>query len=303
MSDQVANMGPDALETAADPRRRTRASAAWLSFKRDKAAIVSLALLLVIVVACLAAPLLPFDPDQTDVVNRLAPPSAEHPFGTDELGRDYFARVLHGGRVSLTVGLLAMLTSLVIGIVVGTIAGLAGGVVDAVLMRCVDILSSIPWMILVMVVSIFLKPGLTSIILVIGLFSWMGIARLVRTETQTIKGRDFVNYAALCGVSMPVRIVRHIIPAALPTIITASTTAVAEAIMTESSLSFLGVGVQQPMSSWGSLLNAAQLTMQKDIFMAIIPGLLIVIVIFAFNKLGNVLRVFADPQVMNGERG
>ena len=294
---------PTEPEAAAIPRRRTRASAAWLAFRRDKTAIVSVSLLLVVVVACLLAPLLPVNPDATDIANRLAAPSEEHLFGTDELGRDYFARVLYGGRVSLAVGLLAMMTSLVIGIVVGTVAGLAGGIVDAVLMRAVDILSSIPWMILVMVVSIFLKPGITSIILVIGLFSWMGIARLVRTETQAIKQRDFVQYAHLCGVSMPVRIVRHVIPAALPTIITASTTALADAIMTESSLSFLGVGVQQPMSSWGSLLNAAQLTMQKDILMAIIPGLLIVIVIFAFNKLGNVLRVFADPQVMNGERG
>ena len=237
------------------------------------------------------------------MAHRLAAPSAQHIFGTDELGRDYFARVLYGGRVSLLVGCLAMLTSLAIGIVVGTVAGLVGGIVDAVLMRLVDVLSSIPWMILVTVVSLFLRPGITSIILVIGLFSWMEIARLVRAETQSIKERDFVQYARLCGVSVPRVICRHVIPSALPTIITASTTSLAGAIMTESSLSFLGVGVQQPMSSWGSLLQAAQTTMQNDIYMALIPGLLIVIVIFAFNKLGNIMRVFADPQVMSGERG
>ncbi|MBS5451328.1 MAG: ABC transporter permease [Coriobacteriia bacterium] len=291
------------LAPGEQPKKWTRFDAAWLAFRKDKTAVVSITLLAIIIVACLIAPLLPLNPNATDVVNRLSGPSLRHLFGTDELGRDYLARVLYGGRVSLLVGTLAMLTSLVIGIVVGTVAGLCGGIVDALLMRLVDILSSIPWMVLVMVVSIFLKPGITSIILVIGLFSWMEIARLVRAETQSIKERDFVQYARLCGVSTPRVIARHIIPSALPTIITASTTSLAGAIMTESSLSFLGVGVQQPMSSWGSLLQAAQTTMQNDIYMAIIPGLLIVIVIFAFNKFGNVMRVFADPQVMSGERG
>lgn len=284
-------------------RRRTRLDAAWTAFKRDKSAIISVTLLLIIVVLCLIAPLLPIDPNATSVANRLQGPGAPgHLLGTDQLGRDYLARILYGGRVSLLVGILAMLTSLVIGIVVGTVAGLVGGIVDGILMRLVDVLSSVPWLVLVTVVSIFLKPGLSSIILVIGLFSWMEIARLVRTETQSIKSRDFVQYAQLCGVSTWKVILRHIIPAALPTIITASTTSLAGAIMTESSLSFLGVGVQQPMSSWGSMLQDAQQYMQNDIWMAIMPGLLIVIVIFAFNKVGNVMRVFADPQVMSGER-
>ena len=286
------------------PRRRNiRLEAAWLAFKRDKTAIVSLSLLLIIIVACVVAPLLPIDPNATDLANRLAAPSWQHIFGTDEYGRDYLARVLYGGRVSLLVGVLAMLTSLVIGILVGTIAGLMGGIVDAILMRIVDILSSIPWLVLVTVLALFMGQGIGSIILVIGCFSWMEISRIVRAETQSIKERDFVQYAQLCGVSTLSVIVRHIVPSALPTILTASTTSLASAIMTESSLSFLGVGIQQPDSSWGSLLQAAQATMQNDIMMALIPGLLIVIVIFAFNKLGNILRVFADPQVMSGERG
>ena len=282
------------------PRRRNiRLEAAWLAFKRDKTAIVSLSLLLIIIVACVVAPLLPIAPNATD----LAAPSWQHIFGTDEYGRDYLARVLYGGRVSLLVGVLAMLTSLVIGILVGTIAGLLGGIVDAILMRLVDILSSIPWLVLVTVLALFMGQGITSIILVIGLFSWMEISRIVRAETQSIKERDFVQYAQLCGVSTLSVIVRHIVPSALPTILTASTTSLASAIMTESSLSFLGVGIQQPDSSWGSLLQAAQATMQNNIMMALVPGLMIVIVIFAFNKLGNILRVFADPQVMSGERG
>ncbi len=300
----MAEAVPTAVAPAARPKRRNiRLEAAWLSFKRDKTAIVSLSLLLIVVVACLIAPLLPLDPNATDLANRFAGPSLQHIFGTDEYGRDYLARVLYGGRVSLLVGVLAMLTSLVIGILVGTIAGLMGGIVDAILMRIVDILSSIPWLVLVTVLALFMGQGIGSIILVIGCFSWMEISRIVRAETQSIKERDFVQYAQLCGVSTFTVIVRHIVPSALPTILTASTTSLASAIMTESSLSFLGVGIQQPDSSWGSLLQAAQATMQNDIMMALIPGLLIVIVIFAFNKLGNILRVFADPQVMSGERG
>ncbi len=300
---QAATPTAQAAPVARPKRRNIRLEAAWLTFKRDKSAIVSLTLLLIIIVACVIAPLLPIDPNATDLANRYAAPSWQHIFGTDDYGRDYLARVLYGGRVSLLVGVLAMLTSLVIGILVGTVAGLMGGIVDAILMRIVDILSSIPWLVLVTVLALFMGQGIGSIILVIGLFSWMEISRIVRAETQSIKERDFVQYAQLCGVSTFSVIVRHIVPSALPTILTASTTSLASAIMTESSLSFLGVGIQQPDSSWGSLLQAAQATMQSNIMMALIPGLMIVIVIFAFNKLGNILRVFADPQVMSGERG
>lgn len=273
-----------------------------LALKHDKVAIVSLILLGIIILFALIAPLLPVNPNATDTVNRLQGPSAAHWFGTDELGRDYFARVIYGGRVSLVVGLLAMLTSLVIGVIVGTVSGFCGGIVDMILMRIVDILYSIPWMILVTVISIFLQPGLRTIILVIGLFTWMENARLVRAETLSIKEREFILYAQFSGVNMWKIIIHHIIPSVFPTIIVAATTTMASAIMTESSLSFLGVGVQQPMSSWGSLLQNAQGTMQNAFYMALIPGLLIVITIFAFNKLGNLLRIFVEPRVMNDEK-
>jgi peptide/nickel transport system permease protein len=273
-----------------------------LVLKHDKAAVISLIILAVVILLALIAPLLPMDPNATDVINRLKTPSISHFFGTDEVGRDYFARVIYGGRVSLLVGFLAMLTSLTIGVAVGTISGFCGGIIDTVLMRIVDILHSIPWMILVTVVSIFLKPGIQSIILVIGLFTWMEIARLVRAETLSLKEREFVLYAKFSGVSVFNIILRHIIPSVFPTIIVSATTSMADAIMTESSLSFLGVGIQQPMSSWGSLLQDAQGTMQNNFFMALIPGLLIIITIFGFNKLGNLLRVYVEPKVMNDEK-
>lgn len=272
------------------------------ALKKDKIAIVSLIFLAFIIIISLIAPLLPMDPNKTDVMNMLTPPSFEHWFGTDEVGRDYLARVIYGGRVSLLVGVLAMLASVFIGVTVGTISGYCGGIIDMILMRIVDIMSSIPWMILVTVISIFLNPGLKSIIIVIGCFTWMEIARLVRAETLSIKEREYVMYAKFVGTPFWKVILMHIIPSVFPTIIIAATTSIAGAIMTESSLSFLGIGIQQPMSSWGSLLQSAQTNLQNALYMAFIPGLLIVCTIFAFNKLGNLLRIYVEPRVTSGEK-
>ncbi|HIS62601.1 MAG TPA: ABC transporter permease [Candidatus Scybalomonas excrementigallinarum] len=272
------------------------------ALKKDKIAIISLIFLAFIIIISLIAPLLPMDPNKTDVMNMLTPPSKEHWFGTDEVGRDYLARVIYGGRVSLLVGVLAMLASVFIGVTVGTISGYCGGIVDMILMRIVDVMSSIPWMILVTVISIFLNPGLKSIIIVIGCFTWMEIARLVRAETLSIKEREYVMYAKFVGTPFWKVILMHIIPSVFPTIIIAATTSIAGAIMTESSLSFLGIGIQQPMSSWGSLLQSAQTNLQNALYMAFIPGLLIVCTIFAFNKLGNLLRIYVEPRVTSGEK-
>lgn len=281
---------------------RRRMENVFSALRHDKAAMFTIGFLLLIIIISVLAPLFPMDPNATDIQNMLTGPSLKHPFGTDELGRDYMARIIYGGRVSLLVGILAMLTSVAIGVLVGTFAGYLGGIVDMVLMRIVDIMSSIPWMILVTVISIFLKPGLRSIIIVIGFFTWMEIARLVRAETLSIKEREYVMYADFVGIPVWMIIARHVIPSVLPTIIIASTTSIAGAIMTESSLSFLGIGIQQPMSSWGSLLRNAQSNLQNAIYMAVIPGILIILTIFAFNKLGNLLRIFAEPRVTAGEK-
>lgn len=282
--------------------RSTKMDSVLLALGHDKIAIIFLLLLGIIILFALIAPLLPINPNATDMANRLQGPSMKYLFGTDELGRDYFARVIYGSRISLLVGVLAMVTSLTIGVVVGTVSGYCGGMVDMVLMRIVDILYAVPWMILVTVISIFMKPGIQTIIMVIGFFTWMEIARLVRAETLSVKEREFILYAEFSGVGIGGIIIHHIIPAVFPTIIVSATMTMAGAIMTESSLSFLGVGVQQPMSSWGSLLQSAQGTMQNAFYMALIPGLLIVITIFAFNKLGNLLRIFVEPRVMNDEK-
>ncbi|MCC8067150.1 MAG: ABC transporter permease, partial [Clostridiales bacterium] len=209
---------------------------------------------------------------------------------------------IYGGRVSLLVGILAMLASASIGIAVGTIAGYCGGLVDSILMRLVDVLSSIPWLILVTVVSLFMKRGIRSIILVIGLFTWMGTARLTRAETLSLKEREYIQYAKFMGVPMWKIILFHIIPSAFPTIIIVATTSIADAIMTESSLSFLGLGIVQPASSWGSLLQKSQSYLQSSIHMAMIPGILIILTVFSFNKLGNLLRIYVEPRVSDGEQ-
>ena len=269
--------------------------------KENKSALIAIGFLIIIVSISIFAFIIPINPDITDTSNMLQGPSLKHLFGTDELGRDYFVRTIYGGRVSLTVGILAMIISTSIGVTVGTISGYFGGKIDNILMRFVDIISSIPWMILVTVISIFLKPGLQAIIIVIGFFSWMETARLVRAETLSIKEREYVLYANSIGESSSKVIFKHIIPSVFPTIIISSTSSIAGAIMTESSLSFLGLGIQPPMSSWGNLLQNAQTNLQSAPYMALLPGLLIVLTIYSFNKLGNVLRVFAEPKISGGE--
>ena len=257
---------------------------------------IAILFLIFLVLLSLLAPFIPLDPNKTDVSNMSAMPSLEHLFGTDEVGRDYFIRVIHGGRVSLLVGILAMLASTFIGTVIGLVSGYFGGFIDNLFMRIVDVLSSIPWMVLVIVLSVFLKPGLLTIIIVIGCFSWMSTARLVRAETLSAKEREYVVYADFIGIQPLKIITRHILPNVLPTLIIAATMNISGAIMTESALSFLGVGIQQPMASWGSLLQNAQSSLQRAPHMAILPGLFIVLTVYSFNTLGNFLRDVASVE-------
>lgn len=251
---------------------------------------IAIVILATLIVLSVSAPLFSIDPNATDVTSMMQPPSGAHWFGTDELGRDYFIRVLYGGRVSLYVGVISMLATTLIGLIIGLISGYFGGWVDTLLMRLVDILSSIPWLVLVIVLSVFMKPGLTTIIIVIGGFSWMSLARLVRAETLALKERDYVVYSQFIGIN-PVKImIQHILPGVVPTMLVASTASIAGAIMTESSLSFLGVGLQPPHASWGSLLQNAQSSLQRAPHMALIPGLLIMLTVYGFNQLGHLLR-------------
>lgn len=264
----------------------------WLRFS----IVAPTIFLATVVTLSLICPVLPLDPNEMDLDSMSAPPSWNHWFGTDSLGRDYFARVLYGGRISLLVGFLAMLTSTTIGTVVGLVAGYGNKFVDALLMRLIDILSSIPWMVLIVVVSVFLKPGLWTIIAVIGCFSWMATARLVRAETLSLKERLYVGYASYIGVSAPRIVFRHIFPQTWPTIVVAATTSLASAMMTEASLSFLGVGIQAPMASWGSLLQTAQGELQRLPHLAVIPGLMIIATILSVSTLSSTVRTVKEAR-------
>ncbi len=260
------------------------------SILRHPIYLLSALFLLVLICLSLGAPLLPLDPTATNVSQMSQPPSWQHLFGTDEVGRDYLIRVVYGGRVSLLVGILAMLTATFIGTVIGLVAGYFGGWLDNVLMRAVDVLSAIPWLVLVIVLSVFLKPGLTTIVIVIGGFSWMSIARLIRAETLAAKERDYVAYGRFIGQKSLTIIAKHVFPSVLPTLIVAATNSISSAIMTQSALSFLGMGIQQPMSSWGSLLQNAQATLQSAPYMAILPGLFVVLTVYSFNNLGDFVK-------------
>jgi len=257
---------------------------------RSVSALLAIAFLVVLALVSLLAPLLPLDPTSTDLAARWLPPSAEHWFGTDELGRDYFSRVVYGGRISLTVGVLAMIAATAIGVVVGLVAGYAGGRLDDLLMRFVDFLSSIPCLGLAARVRSLLRPGRWAIISGIAAFQWMEKARLVRAETLSLRERPYVGYARYIGVRRVLVVSRHVLPDAAPTIIVAATASISNAILTESALSFLGLGIQPPMASWGSLLETAQGSLQAAPYLALIPGILILLTVLSFNVLGDALR-------------
>ncbi len=267
--------------------------------KQNKLGAIALVIIILLVIASIFAFLSPHDPNKIDIMNSLASPNKDHIFGTDEMGRDYFARALYGGRVSLTVGFLSMIISTVIGTIVGTISGYFGGRVDSLIMRTIDILMSIPTFFLILILNAYLKPGIQNIIIIIGLFSWMGIARIVRAETLSVKEREYVLYSKVIGERSNIIMLKHIIPNIFPTVIVASTLNIAGAILTESSLSFLGLGVRQPDSSWGSMLKYAQGYIGDAPYLALFPGILILLTVLSFNILGDVFRVAFEPKANN----
>ena len=229
------------------------------SIMENRLAIVCAVILILITIMAIAAPLSPYDPDKQDLINKLAPMSKEHWFGTDDLGRDYFTRALYGGRISLTVGFLSMLLSTTIGTVIGTVSGYMGGKMDAFLMRFTDIFMSVPSFLLMVVINSLFPPKVYSMVLILGLFEWCQIARITRAETLSLKERDFVLASKHLGANHSYIIFKHIIPNMSASIIVAGSLAVARAILTESALSFMGLGVQLPKASWGTMLQSAQI--------------------------------------------
>ncbi len=288
----------------------------WRRFLHHRLATASALFLMALSLIALAAPFseswLGLDGERVDLLNRLAPPSLAHPFGTDELGRDLFIRLSYGGQVSLAVGLVAALFSAAVGTAIGLLAGYFGGRLDSLLMRFTDGVISLPLLpLLIVLVAVDLEKlglpediagseniALYRIIVIIALFGWTTVARLVRAETLTLKNREFVKAAIALGASAPRTIIRHILPNSISPIIVATTLSIGNIILLESVLSFLGMGIQPPIASWGNMLTNAQDLMWTAPGLAVWPGLMIFATVIAFNFLGDGLQDALDPRAI-----
>lgn len=261
------------------------------------AARAGIAALVAVAVFAFGIPLLwAIAPDATDPVHRLAGPSAAHPFGTDEIGRDVLSRLAHGGQITIVVGIAAMLTALVLGVLFGGTAGFYGGIIDGVLMRLTDAMLAIPTFFLVLVVVTVLGSAIPTLVLVIGGLSWMPVARVVYGETLRWKHAEFVVAAESLGASPRRIFLRHVLPQAIPVLVVSATLGVGTAILTESAVSYLGLGVQPPTPSWGNMLQRAQQYVFTAPALAFYPGAAIVLVVLAFNFIGDGLRDVFDPR-------
>lgn len=248
--------------------------------------------------AALLAPwLAPYDPSTLHLDAILQPPSAAFPLGTDALGRDVLSRLLFGARVSLWVGFVSVTIAVVIGLILGLAAGYFGGWTDELVMRGVDVMLCFPSFFLILAVIVFLEPNLSNIMIVIGLTSWMGVARLVRAETLSLRQRDFIAAARLAGTGSCKIMFMHILPNALAPVLVSATLGVAGAILVESSLSFLGLGVQPPDPSWGNMLLEGKDVLEIAPWMSVGPGLAILLTVLGYNLLGESLRDVLDPRL------
>ncbi len=276
---------------------------AWQRFRRHKLALAGAIVFALIVLAVLLAGLSPYDPSSTNLRARFLGPSLAHPFGTDDLGRDTLTRVLYGGRVSLLVGLLAMVISVTLGTLVGALAGYFRGWLDSLLMRLTDMFLSVPALFVLIVLSTLLfdtgvgtaAGGLPMIVLIIGGMSWMVVARIVRASFLAIRERTFVEAALAAGGGHARRIFLHILPNAIGPILVQATLQVAVAIIAESGLSYLGFGIQPPTSTWGNMLRDAQTSMTRYPHLAVFPGLMIFLTVISANAIGDGLRDAFDP--------
>jgi len=276
----------------------------WRRFRRNRLAVAGLLIIAALVLTAAFAPLLsPYDPARIDRHHILEGPSAEHPFGTDDLGRDVLSRVIHGARISLLVGVVAVGISTVIGILLGALAGYYGGWVDRLVMWLVNTMLSIPTFFLVLAVIAFLEPSIVNIMVVIGMTSWMGLARLVRAEFLSIKEREYVLAARSLGASDGRIILRHMLVNSLAPVIVSAVLGVAAAILVESSLSFLGIGVQPPTPSWGNILTAGKANIEIAWWISVFPGLAILVTVLGYNLLGDGIRDAGDPRLWDSRNG
>jgi peptide/nickel transport system permease protein len=270
----------------------------WETFYKNKLMLYGGGLVALLLIISLMAPwLAPYDPGQIDLTNVLTSPSMKHLCGTDQLGRDVFSRMIWGSRISLKVGFAATGVAIIIGAILGAISGYYGGWVDSVIMRFVDIMLCFPTFFLILAVIAFLEPSIWNIMIIIGLTGWMGVTRLVRADFITLRERDFVKAARAIGASDMRIIFLHILPNSMASILVAATLGIAGAILTESALSFLGIGVQPPTPSWGNILTAGKDNIDIAWWLSLYPGLAILITVVGYNLLGEGIRDLLDPRL------
>lgn len=270
----------------------------WPRFRRNRFALAgSLVILTLFVVSFLAPWITPFAPDDIDAYNVLLPPSAAHWMGTDDLGRDVLTRVVYGAQISLKVGFVAVGIAMVIGTAVGLVAGYYSGWIDSLLMRLVDIMLCFPTFFFILAVIAIREPSIWNIMAIIGITGWMGVARLVRAEVLSIRERDYVMAARALGASDLRIILRHILPNAMAPVLVAATLGVAGAIMTESALSFLGIGVPPPAPSWGNILTLGKDYLEFAWWLFLYPGLAIMITALSYYLVGEGIRDALDPRL------
>ena len=276
--------------------------ALWAKALSNPLALAGFVIISLILLLALTAPwLAPYDPNAIDVKAILLPPSSAHLMGTDGLGRDVFSRMLYGARISLLVGIVAVGIATAIGIVLGSLAGYYRGWCDVIIMRLVDVMLSIPTFFLILAVIAFLNPSIWNIMIVIGLTSWMGVTRLVRAEFLSLHSREFVLASRTLGARDYRLIFRHLLPNSLTPVIVSFVLGVASAVLVESGLSFLGLGVQAPQASWGNILTDGKEYIQFAWWLSLFPGLAILITVLGYNLLGEGLRDVYDPRTSNNK--
>lgn len=293
MSDVAGSL----IQAGKDDARKAQRARFWRRVRRQPVGIVALAVLVLLAAAVWLGPLAyRTAPNRTDARNILKAPTAVHPLGTDELGRDVLARVLAGGRVSLSVGLLAMVVGLAIGTLAGGLAGYFRGRVEVVVMRLVDVFMAIPNFFLILVVVTAFGNHPVTVIVTVGIGFWAQMARVVHAEFVKVRGFEFVEAARALGATHPRTMLRHVMPQVVPQAIVLASLGVGWAILTEAGLSYLGLGIQPPLASWGNMLQNAQSYLWLKPELAIYPGLFIAVTVLAFNVLGNALRDVFDPR-------
>ncbi len=270
----------------------------WHRFSQNQLAVAGCAIVVLLFVVSLLAPWIsPFDPTEIDLKNILQPPSSQHWFGTDQLGRDVMSRMIWGAQISLKVGFVSTGIAILIGTILGSVAGYYGRWVDALIMRFVDIMLCFPTFFLILAVIAFLEPSIWNIMIIIGATGWMGITRLVRADFISLKERDFVQAARVIGANDARIIFIHVLPNCMASVLVAATLGVAGAILTESALSFLGIGVQPPTPSWGNILTAGKDNIDIAWWLSLYPGLAILITVLGYNMLGEGIRDSLDPRL------